>query len=95
MSITREEIIHLAELSRLKLNEEEISKLGKDLDAILSYIEQLNEVDTKKVEPTAQVSGLTDVWREDEVRKWDRDEVIEALNQGELENSQLKVKRIL
>lgn len=95
MSITREEIIHLAELSRLKLNEEEISKLGKDLDAILSYIEQLNEVDTKKVEPTAQVSGLTDVWREDEVKKWDRDEVIEALNQGELENSQLKVKRIL
>ena len=95
MSIIREEIIHIAELSRLKLSEEEMSKLGTDLDAILKYIDQLREVDTKNIEPTAQVSGLTDVWREDEVKRWDRGEVVAALDQGELEDSQLKVKRIL
>jgi len=95
MSITEEEIIHIAELSRLQLSEEEIKKFGSQLDSILKYISQLDEVDTKNLEPTAQVSGLTDVWRADAVKEWDRNEVIEALRQGELEGGQVKVKRVL
>jgi aspartyl-tRNA(Asn)/glutamyl-tRNA(Gln) amidotransferase subunit C len=95
MSITKEEIIHIAELSRLKLSEEEIKKFGGQLDSILEYISQLDEVDTKNLEPTAQVSGLTDVWRSDAVKPWDRNEVVEALRQGELEGGQIKVKRVL
>jgi len=95
MSITIEEIKHIAELSRLKLSEEEMLKLGSDLGSILEYIETLKEVDTRKVKETAQVSGLSDVLREDEVKNWDREEVLAALSQGELENDQLKVKRIL
>ena len=95
MSITIEEIKHIAELSRLKLSDEEMLKLGSDLGSVLEYIETLKEVDTKKVKETAQVSGLSDVLREDEVKNWDREEVSAALNQGELENDQLKVKRIL
>ena len=95
MSITREEIKHIAELSRLELSEEEMAKLGDQLSSILEYVSQLNEVDTKKVEPTAQVSGLTDIWRVDEVKPWDRSEVEAALQQGELEGGQIKVKRVL
>jgi len=95
MSITKEEIKHIAELARLKLSDEEISNLGSDLDAILNYIEKLKEVDTNNVEPTSQVSGLSDVSRPDEIKNWDREEVAAALKQGELENDQLKVKRIL
>ncbi len=95
MSITIEEIKHIAELSRLKLSDEEMLKLGSDLGSILDYIETLKEVDTRKVKETAQVSGLSDVFREDEVKNWDREEVLAALSQGELENDQLKVKRIL
>lgn len=95
MPITKEEIKHIAELARLKLSDEEIIKLGSELGAILDYINQLNEVDTKNIEPTSQVSGLSDVWREDEVKDWDREEVSAALSQGELKNAQLKVKRIL
>lgn len=95
MPITYEEIKHLAELSRLKLSEAETADLGEKLGAILDYVKQLNEVDTKKIEPTSQVSGLSDVFREDEVKDWDREEVAAALEQGELENGQLKVKRIL
>ncbi|MHB8903795.1 MAG: Asp-tRNA(Asn)/Glu-tRNA(Gln) amidotransferase subunit GatC [Patescibacteria group bacterium] len=95
MPITKEEIKHIAELSRLKLSDEEMLKLGADLSSILDYIEKLKEVDTRKVTETAQVSGLSDVWREDEIKNWDREEVIASLNQGELENDQLKVKRIL
>ncbi len=95
MPITREEIKHIAELSRLELSEEEMTKFGGQLDSILKYISQLNEVDTKNVEPTAQVSGLSDIWRADDVHEWNQEEVETALNQGEREGGQVKVKRVL
>ncbi|HBA36698.1 TPA: Asp-tRNA(Asn)/Glu-tRNA(Gln) amidotransferase GatCAB subunit C [Candidatus Falkowbacteria bacterium] len=95
MSITREEIKHIAELSRLDLTAEETEKFGGQLDLILKYIGRLNEVDTKKIIPTAQVSGLVDVWRADDIREWDKEEVRAALEQGELEGGQIKVKRVL
>jgi len=95
MAITREEIMHVAELSRLSLSEAEIKKYREELASILGYIEQLKEVDTKKVEPTAQVSGLTDIWRADEVKEWAEDEVDAALAQGKTEGGQIKVKRVL
>lgn len=95
MAINRQEIKHIAELSRIKLTPAEENKFGLQLGSILEYISQLNEVDTKKVEPTAQVSGLVDVWRVDEVKEWDRNEVETALKQGELEGGQIKVKRVL
>ena len=95
MSITREEIKHIAELSRLELTEQEIIKFGGQLDSILKYVGQLNEVDTKRVEPTAQVSGLSDIWRADDVHEWNQNEVESALNQGEREGGQVKVKRVL
>lgn len=95
MAITREEIKHIAELSRLELSEEEITKFGGQLDSILKYVSQLNEVDTKNIEPTAQVSGLSDVWRADDVHAWSQEENEAALNQGEREAGQVKVKRVL
>lgn len=95
MPIAREEIKHIAELSRLELSEEEMTKFGGQLDSILKYVGQLDEVDTKKVEPTAQVSGLSDVWRADNVQEWDKAEVEAALNQNEREGGQIRVKRVL
>ncbi len=95
MSITRKEIEHIAELARLELSEEEKDRFSRQLGSILEYISQLNEVDTKNVEGAAQVSGLVDVWRPDEVKEWDKREVENALRQGELEGGQLKVKRVL
>jgi len=95
MSITRAEILHVAELSRLNLSEAEITKFGPQLDSILEYISQLNNVETKNVEETAHVSGLTGVCSADEVKEWPRTEIEAALNQGELENGQIKVKRVL
>ena len=61
MSISKEEIDNIAELSRLELSAEEKEKFGEQLGSILDYVEQLSEVDTTDVEPTAQVSGLIDV----------------------------------
>ncbi len=95
MSITNEEIKHIAELSRLKLTAEEEKNLGNQLGSILKYVEKLNQVKTDNIEPTAQVSGLSDVLRSDNVKDWNREEVEAALEQGELEDGQVKVKRVL
>jgi len=95
MSISREEIKHIAELSRIELTPAEEEKFGEELGAILDYIKKLNKVKTKNIEPTAQVSGLSDVWRRDEVKEWNPEEVRAALIQGEIESDQIKVKRVL
>lgn len=67
-SLTADEVRHIAKLARLKLSDEEVKKFTKEMDAILRYIEMLNEVNTENVEPTAQVTGLTNVFREDIVK---------------------------
>ena len=68
--ITREDIEHIAKLARIKLTEEEKAKLTGELGAILTYVSKLNEIDTKGVEPTAQVTGLENVFRKDEATPW-------------------------
>ena len=90
------DIKHIAKLAKLKLNNEELKKYNGQLSDVLSYIDQLKEVETKNIEPTAQVSGLENIWREDEVVNWDEKERLAALNEApEMENDQLKVKRVL
>lgn len=67
MSLTKQEVEKIALLARLGLSEEEKEIFAKQLSSILDYVEKLNEVDTTGVEPTAQVTGLENVMREDEV----------------------------
>lgn len=96
MKLTREEIEHVAKLARLELTENEIIKYGEQLSCVLSYIDQLKEVDTQGVEPTAQVTGLQNSWRSDDVEDWDDAERQAALKLApDLEDGQLKVRRIL
>ncbi len=61
------DINKVALLSRIKLDEEEKVKLQNDLNQILSYVEQLNELDIADVEPTSHVLNLENVYREDKV----------------------------
>ena len=58
----------VAELARLSLKPEEKAKLEKDLGAILEYVQKLNALDTKSVEPTSHVLNLENVYRRDEAR---------------------------
>jgi len=96
MKLSKEEIQHIANLARLELTAEEQKKYGSQLSDVLSFIEQLKEVDTTDCEPTAQVTGLENIFRPDEEEDWDKREVGEALKQApELENEQIKVKRVL
>ncbi|MFH1677610.1 MAG: Asp-tRNA(Asn)/Glu-tRNA(Gln) amidotransferase subunit GatC [Patescibacteria group bacterium] len=96
MKLNQKQIQHIANLARLELTEEELKKYSNQLSDILSYINQLKEVDTANIEPTAQVTGLENVFREDKVEKWDEDEVKIALEQArEVEGGQIKVGRVL
>jgi aspartyl-tRNA(Asn)/glutamyl-tRNA(Gln) amidotransferase subunit C len=71
MKITNEEVLRVAELAALALRDDEVERMAKDLDSILSHIDKLNELDTTGVEPMAQVlfeSGETATLREDRER---------------------------
>jgi aspartyl-tRNA(Asn)/glutamyl-tRNA(Gln) amidotransferase subunit C len=65
MKIEKKEVEHIARLARLKLNEEEKERFGHQLDQILKYIEKLNELNTKGVEPAFHIVPLQNVMRKD------------------------------
>jgi aspartyl-tRNA(Asn)/glutamyl-tRNA(Gln) amidotransferase subunit C len=65
MKITKEQIQHIAVLSRLNLSEEEKDLFGSQLSSILDYVDQLNELDTRETEPTSHVMSLSNVMRDD------------------------------
>ncbi len=93
-TISTSDIQHLASLSSLALADDEVDGLRQDLENIIGYIEQLGELDTSGVEPTYQVTGLENVWREDEVQSGiSRDELLELA--PEKQNNQVKVPQVL
>lgn len=65
MRISKEEIEHIASLARLSLTEKEKELFGSQISSILDYVEKLNELDTKNVEPTSHVLPLSNVIRDD------------------------------
>jgi aspartyl-tRNA(Asn)/glutamyl-tRNA(Gln) amidotransferase subunit C len=76
MAIGQKDVEHIASLARLSLSEEEKSGLEKDLNAILGYMEALNTLDTKGVEPTSHTLEITNAFREDELVPFEKKEAI-------------------
>ena len=68
MSLDSKTVAHIATLARIRVPEADLAGLASELSGIMTWIEQLNEVDTKGVEATAQVTGLTNSLRADEIR---------------------------
>ena len=68
MEISKEQVEHVAKLARLEVSEDEKATFARQLSGILTYIDQLKELDTRGVEPTATVLPTDNVFREDEVR---------------------------
>lgn len=96
MKLNQEQIKHIAQLARLDLKPAEAELYGGQLKDILAYVELLDELETAKEEPTAQITGLTNVWRTDEVRVWPADEAAAALSQAPDKDGKLiRVKRVL
>ena len=69
MKITKEEVLYVAHLARLDLDEESIEKFAGQIDPVLGYIEKLNQVDTLGIKPTSHAISLTNVFRDDEERE--------------------------
>lgn len=75
--ISREEVRHVAELARLRLDPQEESAMTRHLNMILEYMEKLNEVDTSDVPPTTHAIPLENVFRSDQVTdSLDRDRAL-------------------
>src|SRR5579872_217888 len=93
--LTRDDVLKLASLSRLKLTAEEVDKLAGELSAILEYVKQLDKVDTRGLEPTYQLTGLKNIMRPDEVKDYgyQADELLAAA--PALQDRQFKVKRVI
>lgn len=68
MSLSREDVQHVASLARLGLSDDEVETMREQLSSILSHIEVMSQLDTEAIPPTAQVIALQNVVREDEVR---------------------------
>lgn len=73
MKLTISDIEHIAELSRLNLEKEEKELYAEQLSIVLSYIENLNEIDTTGIAETCQVTGLEDITREDIALECDKE----------------------
>jgi aspartyl-tRNA(Asn)/glutamyl-tRNA(Gln) amidotransferase subunit C len=93
--LTRDDVLKLARLSRLDLTDEEIEQYSKELTAILKYVEQLQAVDVTGLEPTNQVTGLTNVTRKDEVINYGYAPKELLKNVPEVLDDHIKVKRMI
>jgi len=68
MSITKEQIKHLAHLSRLELTDNEVDSMQGDMEKILEFVAKIDELDLTGVEPLTQMSASVDVMRTDQSR---------------------------
>ena len=94
MKINRKDVEHVALLSRLEFSETELEKYTGQLDAILAYIDVLNQVNTDGVEPLAHVLDIRNVMRPDVVQQ-SLTRVDALLNAPEPENGFFKVPKIV
>lgn len=95
MQLSPKDIEQVATLARLALSEQEKKHYADQLSVVFDYIEMLNEVDVNDVPETTQVTGLADVFREDEAVPAPADRVKKIREQfPEGENGYLKVKAV-
>lgn len=93
-SLDEAAVRHVAHLARLKMTDEEVSRFARQLTSILGHIEQLTEVDTTDVAPTAHAVPLANVFRDDVVRPpWEPDRALE--NAPQRRDGFFKVPKVL
>ncbi len=98
MKISKDTVEHIADLARLKLSDKEVEKYQDELSAIVSYVDKLKQADLHNYLATEQISGLHNVYREDEVVDINKEERLRLLKSSphySEDDKQIKVKRIL
>jgi aspartyl-tRNA(Asn)/glutamyl-tRNA(Gln) amidotransferase subunit C len=94
VSLTEKEVIHVAKLAALELKEEEVSKTIKELNEILSTIDDLQSISTVGVEPTSHVHGSVNAFRDDIIQDSLTSEQIAEIA-PDFENGFFKVPKII
>ncbi len=94
MKITKDEVLYVADLARLDLDEASIDRFAGQIDTILDYVDKLNEVDTEGIRPTSHAISLTNAFREDEpAEHLDREKAL--ANAPEKEDGSFVVPKII
>lgn len=94
MSLSIDDVRHVANLARLALDDSQLEQLGDELGRILGYAEQVGEVATDDVAPTSHAYPLTNVWREDVPRPSLEPDVARATGPA-IEAGRFRVPRII
>lgn len=90
-----DDVLNIAKLARIELGESERQSMKTEVASILDFVDDLQKVDTSSFEPTSQVTGLKDVWREDKVVP-SKIAPEELLGQApEVQDGYVKVKKVL
>ena len=94
MSLSREEVLHIAQLARVGITDEEVTRLSEQLSDILENFEVLQQIDTENVPPTAQSIALENVMADDEIiPSMDTREIL--ANTPSQEQDHCKIKAVL
>lgn len=94
MQLSRDEVLHVARLARLALSDDEVTRFGAQLSAILDHAARVSEVAADDVPPTSHALPLSNVFRDDEVRDCLPQE--KALSTApEVEDGRFRVPRII
>ena len=94
-TITLDDVKYIAELSKIAVTDEQAQRLRAELDTILGYVKKLDTLDVSGIEPTYQVTGLTNIMREDEIINYNltREQLLQ--NAPEQQEHQIKVPKVL
>ncbi len=94
MSLTEKEVRHVAKLSALELNDDEVESRRKELSDILDYVERLGQLTTRGVLPTSHVHGVINFFRDDIIKDSFPVEDLEAIA-PDFKNGSFRVPKII
>ncbi len=94
MSLTPEEVTHIARLARVGLSQDEMSRFQDQLSQILDYFQRLQEADTENIPPTAHTLAMHNIMRDDEPRpSFDKEDIL--ANAPQREGDLFRVRAVL
>jgi aspartyl-tRNA(Asn)/glutamyl-tRNA(Gln) amidotransferase subunit C len=94
LALTRDQVLHIAHLARVGIDDADVDHFAEQLSQVLEYFERLGEVDTADVPPTAHTLALHNIWRDDEAGPCLEPEEVLA-NAPQQEGGFFRVKAIL
>ena len=94
MVVSKEEILHIAKLADLNIQENEIDEYAKNLQDILNFVNVLNNVNTDNVEETMGVISNSNVFRKDEIKEFGNRDIL-LQNAPEQEEGMFKIPKVI